>query len=181
MTLVVGLGNIGKEYENTRHNVGFMLLDRILKENGLYSVTNTKFKGELYKQGSSLLFLKPHTFMNASGLSVKAVKAFYQCERMIVIHDDIDLPLGALKFKKGGGNGGHNGLKSIDLHCTNDYERIRIGIGRQANISSYVLSCFTKEEELVLNQILEHAKNALLKLIQGSSIALVSSQFSLKV
>ncbi|EOB0795962.1 aminoacyl-tRNA hydrolase, partial [Campylobacter jejuni] len=111
MILVVGLGNIGVEYENTRHNVGFMLIDLLLKESNFTNLTNSKFKGELFKIGSSLLLLKPSTYMNNSGLSVKVVNDFYKCERMIVIHDDIDINLGALRFKKGGSSGGHNGLK----------------------------------------------------------------------
>ncbi|EOY0101659.1 aminoacyl-tRNA hydrolase, partial [Campylobacter coli] len=108
MILVVGLGNIGKEYEDTRHNVGFMLIDLLLKEGNFTNLTNSKFKGELFKMGSSLL-LKPHTYMNNSGLSVKAVNDFYKCERIIVVHDDIDINLGALRFKRGGSSGGHNG------------------------------------------------------------------------
>ncbi|MCX2683033.1 aminoacyl-tRNA hydrolase [Campylobacter sp. MIT 21-1685] len=180
MILVVGLGNIGKEYENTRHNVGFMLLDRILKELQIETLVKANFKGELYKKDSSFLLLKPHTFMNASGISVSAVKAFYKCERMIVIHDDIDLPLGTLKFKDGGGNGGHNGLKSIDKYCTNRYERIRIGIGKGTDVNSYVLAPFKEEEKPLLNSVLEQAQKALFELLRGSQIYTVGSEFSLK-
>lgn len=133
MILVVGLGNPGREYENTRHNVGFMLIDELISGGGFDAVGSlSKFKGELYKKGS-LLLLKPQTFMNLSGNSVKAVNDFYKPERIIVIHDDIDLKFGALKFKKGGSSGGHNGIKSIDNLIGNEYERIRIGVGRSEN------------------------------------------------
>lgn len=179
MILVVGLGNVGDLYQNTRHNAGFMLIDLFLQENPATLVSNSKFKGELYKMGSSLLLLKPGTFMNASGVSVKAVSDFYKCERIIVVHDDIDLNLGALKFKKGGSNGGHNGLKSIDELCGSEYERIRIGIGKAPNVVSHVLSAFKNEEKELLSKVLNHAKEALLKLLQ-SDITQVASNYTLK-
>ena len=179
MTLVVGLGNIGKSYENTRHNVGFMLIDLFLQENSATLISNPQFKGELYKINSSLLLLKPNTFMNASGLSVRAVRDFYKCERMIVIHDDIDLNLGALKFKKGGSSGGHNGLKSIDELCGNEYERIRIGVGKGQNVVSHVLGAFKNEEKELLIKVLNHAKKSLLKLLQ-SDITQIASTYTLK-
>ncbi|MBR6953161.1 MAG: aminoacyl-tRNA hydrolase [Campylobacter sp.] len=132
MILIVGLGNPGDEYKNTRHNVGFMLIDELLSNGEFDALGSSKFKGELYKKGS-LLLLKPQTFMNLSGNSVKAVKDFYKPERIIVIHDDIDLKFGAMKFKFGGSSGGHNGIKSIDNLIGNEYERIRIGVGRSEN------------------------------------------------
>ena len=132
MILIVGLGNPGDEYKNTRHNVGFMLIDELISGGGFDAVGSSKFKGELFKKGS-LLLLKPQTFMNLSGNSVKAVKDFYKPERIIVIHDDIDLKFGAMKFKFGGSSGGHNGIKSIDNLIGNEYERIRIGVGRSEN------------------------------------------------
>lgn len=179
MILVVGLGNIGVEYENTRHNVGFMLIDLLLKENNFTNLTNSKFKGELFKIGSSLL-LKPSTYMNHSGLSVKAVNDFYKCERIITLHDDIDINLGALRFKKGGSSGGHNGLKSIDTLCGNDYERVRIGVGKGENVISHVLGKFKSDEEIILSKVLEHAKEALLELIKNDDLAAISSKYSLK-
>ncbi|ELW2328105.1 aminoacyl-tRNA hydrolase [Campylobacter jejuni] len=180
MILVVGLGNIGVEYENTRHNVGFMLIGLLLKESNFTNLTNSKFKGELFKIGSSLLLLKPSTYMNNSGLSVKAVNDFYKCERMIVIHDDIDINLGALRFKKGGSSGGHNGLKSIDTLCGNDYERVRIGVGKGENVISHVLGKFKSEEEITLSKVLEHTKKALLELIENDDLSAISSKYSLK-
>ncbi|MBZ7935077.1 MULTISPECIES: aminoacyl-tRNA hydrolase [Campylobacter] len=179
MILVVGLGNIGEEYKNTRHNVGFMLIDLILKDQNFTNLSNSKFKGELFKIGSSLLLLKPSTYMNNSGISVKAVKDFYKCERLIVIHDDIDINLGALRFKKGGSSGGHNGLKSIDSLCGNDYERVRIGVGKGENVISHVLGQFKDEEKIILDKILEHSKKALFELIE-KDLSSVSSLYSLR-
>ena len=199
MILVVGLGNPGREYENTRHNVGFMLIDE-LRADGFDSVgSSSKFKGELYKKGS-LLLLKPQTFMNLSGNSLKAVNDFYKPERIIVIHDDIDLKFGALKFKKGGSSGGHNGIKSIDSLIGNDYERIRIGVGRSENslnsvqisnletlnlgkfssdTANFVLSNFNANEKEKLKEILKYAKNALLELVK-SNINEISAKFNTK-
>ena len=100
MILIAGLGNPAQKYADTRHNVGFMLIDEILKTGGFSELSSSKFQSELFKKGS-LLLLKPQTFMNLSGNSVKAVNDFYKPERIIVVHDDIDLDLGAVKFKKG--------------------------------------------------------------------------------
>ncbi|QOQ87726.1 aminoacyl-tRNA hydrolase [Campylobacter corcagiensis] len=165
MTLVVGLGNPGSEYENTRHNIGFMLIDR-LKNSNFSDVSSAKFQGELYKNGS-LLLLKPTTFMNLSGNSVKAVNDFYKPERIIVIHDDLDLNLGAIRFKFGGSSGGHNGIKSIDSLIGNGYERVRIGIGKKGGAVGHVLGKFTNDESIYLEKILSYAKEATLALING--------------
>ncbi|EHU1054822.1 aminoacyl-tRNA hydrolase [Campylobacter lari] len=178
MTLVVGLGNIGEQYAQTRHNVGFMLIDLILKDLQTTELSNTKFKGELFKS-SSTLFLKPSTYMNLSGESVKAVSEYYKCDRIIVIHDDIDLNLGALKFKIGGSSGGHNGLKSIDNLCGNAYERVRIGVGKGQDVISHVLGKFKQEEQESLTKVLEHSKKALFELL-NSDIEKIASKYSLK-
>ncbi|TXE87655.1 aminoacyl-tRNA hydrolase [Campylobacter volucris] len=179
MTLVVGLGNIGEQYEETRHNVGFMLIDLLIKDLETTKISNVKFKGELFKS-SSTLFLKPSTYMNLSGESVRAVKDFYKCQRIIIIHDDIDLNLGALKFKKGGSSGGHNGLKSIDRLCSNDYERIRIGVGKNTDVASHVLGKFKADEKESLDKVLKHSKKALFELLE-SNIEQIASKYSLKV
>ena len=207
MILIVGLGNPGDEYKNTRHNVGFMLIDELLSSGEFDALGSSKFKGELYKKGS-LLLLKPQTFMNLSGNSVKAVKDFYKPERIIVIHDDIDLKFGAMKFKFGGSSGGHNGIKSIDNLIGNEYERIRIGVGRsensansanskdlalsqisnlsnlnlpnfKPNTANFVLSNFNENEKKDLEKILKYAKNGLLELIK-SNINEISAKFNTK-
>lgn len=180
MTLIAGLGNIGKEYENTRHNVGFMLIDLILKDGGYSDVSSAKFQGELYKNGS-LLLLKPSTYMNSSGKSLKAVNDFYKPNHIIVIHDDLDIAFGAMRFKNGGSSGGHNGVKSIDSLIGNNYDRVRIGIGRSdKSVIDYVLGKFDSSELEKLDGILAHAKEAVLALANSNDISAISSKFTLK-
>lgn len=166
MILIVGLGNPGGKYENTRHNAGFMVIDRLLSPQAI-KISNEKFQGELYKMGS-LLLLKPQTFMNLSGKSVQAVANFYKPERIIVIHDDLDLAFGAMKFKIGGSSGGHNGIKSIDSLMGNEYERVRIGIGRgKFDTINFVLGKFGEDEREILHETLNYAKNAVEFLIKN--------------
>ena len=163
MKLIVGLGNPTQKYKFNRHNVGFLAIDYLVKE---YNASFVKdFKGELFKS-NDYLFLKPSTYMNLSGESVVLVKNFYKIENedIIVIHDDIDLKLGALKFKRGGSSGGHNGLKSIDKHIGNDYYRVRIGVGRperKEDVVNYVLSDFSKNELECINTLFTIIKKAI--------------------
>ncbi len=167
MKLIVGLGNPGPTYQKNRHNIGFMVVDKILQESSFNNISSKKFLGELYKK-SDLLLLKPTTFMNLSGKSIAAVSSFYKIplENILVIHDDIDLPFGALKLKRGGGNGGHNGLKSIDNLLGKEYNRLRLGIGKPPKkemVPSYVLSDFNNKEQEVLDKFIEYAANVALK------------------
>ena len=178
MTLVAGLGNVGREYELTRHNVGFMLVDLLLQELPNNEISKPSFKGRLFKAGQSL-FLKPSTFMNASGESILAVRDFYKCERLIVIHDDIDLNLGVLRFKQGGGNGGHNGLKSVDALCGAGYERVRVGIGKKEPVLNFVLGKFSPAELEALRPVLEQAKKGVLAMLQGENISKIASTYNL--
>jgi len=164
MWLIVGLGNPGAEYERTRHNIGFMTLDHLIESSGAHKTSSSSFHGELFKK-SDRLFLKPTTYMNRSGISVQAVKQFYKIEidHIIVIHDDLDLPFGALRFKQGGGSGGHNGLKSLDAMVGNNYLRVRMGIGKpiyKSQVADYVLSDFSSEEQSVLPQWIAHTAKA---------------------
>ncbi len=161
MKLIVGLGNPGPTYKNNRHNIGFMSVDKLLQDLSAADISNKKFMGELYKAGD-LLLLKPQTFMNLSGKSVQAVASFYKInpDNILVIHDEIDLPFGAVRIKKGGGNGGHNGLKSIDALITKEYNRLRLGVGkpeRKEMVASYVLSDFSKEEQPQLEKFINYA------------------------
>ena len=137
--LVVGLGNPGREYEQTRHNMGFLFIDELLRESGnISSQSGDKFrcqlwKGELPGAQGQWLFAKPQTFMNRSGDCVQPLSAWYRIppERILVVHDELDLEPGRMKFKKGGGNAGHNGLKSISERLgTPNFYRLRLGIGR---------------------------------------------------
>ena len=168
MTLIVGLGNPTDKYKNNRHNIGFMAVDRLLiKSNSFTDISKSRFKGELYKK-NSLLLLKPHTYMNLSGESVVSVVNYYEIDKIIVIHDELDINFGEIKYKKGGGNGGHNGLKSIDKHIGKDYIRVRVGIGKPKNrdVVAHVLKDFSKEEFAKLDEILEYVEELTLKLVE---------------
>ncbi len=163
MRLVVGLGNPTPKYENTRHNVGFMVIDYLLNHLNPPPVTinKTSFKGFLFKYKNTLL-LKPQTYMNLSGESVSKVASFYKIDikDIIVIHDDLDLPLGVIRLKRGGSSGGHNGLKSIDKLLGADYIRVRIGIGRPSlkeEVVNYVLSDFREDEMKCLKEVIKKA------------------------
>ena len=147
--LIVGLGNPGPNYESTRHNIGFMVIDELVRRQNAQKLSSSSFNGELFKFSNHFL-LKPLTFMNLSGNSIAAVKKFYKIDEVVVIHDDLDLPFGTLRFKKGGGDGGHNGLKSTDERISKDYVRVRMGIGKpehKGEVSSYVLSPFNEKEK----------------------------------
>jgi PTH1 family peptidyl-tRNA hydrolase len=156
MKLIIGLGNPGEKYKHNRHNIGFLAVDYLIEEFAARKI-NSSFKGELFKS-SECFFLKPTTYMNLSGESAVLVKNYYKIENenIIVIHDDIDLKVGALKFKRGGSHGGHNGLKSLDQHIGNDYFRVRIGVGRperKEDVVKYVLSDFNNEEMKCMNTL----------------------------
>ncbi|MBR2299706.1 MAG: aminoacyl-tRNA hydrolase [Alphaproteobacteria bacterium] len=175
MFLVVGLGNPGTEYQNTRHNVGFMAAD-VISCRYKFGAFKSKFDG-LIAEGQiaseKVYLLKPQTFMNLSGNSVVKAALFFKIlpENVIVIHDDIDLALGQLKAKMGGGAGGHNGLKSIDSNITPQYNRIRIGVGRPQNkgpqVIDYVLGHFSKQDKAVLEKAFETVSEAVEVIIQN--------------
>lgn len=156
--LIVGLGNPGSQYACNRHNIGFMALDALQAAYGPMVSWRRKFKGEAAEitiDGQKCLLLKPQTFMNLSGDAVGAACQFYKItpQRVLVIHDELDLPFGRLRSKKGGGHGGHNGLRSIDAHIGTDYYRLRLGIGHPGDknrVSDYVLHDFSKTEQTAL-------------------------------
>lgn len=188
MILFVGLGNPGSQYENTRHNIGFKVIDKLVADcaiNGLPArdISKTSFQGKLYRAANSL-FLKPTTFMNLSGKSVQSVKHFFkvELENVIVVHDDIDLPFGAVRFKRGGGHGGHNGLKSLDAHITKEYIRVRVGVGKpehKSQVADYVLHDFSQEEQDTLTKLLDHVTQAC-EALQVETLTQVKSRYSLK-
>jgi len=180
--LIVGLGNPGSDYENTRHNIGFMVIDELVKRFNASDVSKSSFLGNCYKSKNHFL-LKPLTFMNLSGDSVIKVKNFYKCDNVVVIHDDLDLPFGTLRFKMGGGHGGHNGLKSIDSKIGKEYIRVRMGIGKpehKGEVSSYVLSPFSTLQEVHLKKWIEKTSDAIEYLLE-SSLEDTSSRFTQKV
>ena len=162
MILLVGLGNPGKEYEQTRHNAGFMAVDEIIHRYN-FSGFKSKFKGEISEgeiMGEKVMVLKPQTYMNLSGEAVLSIASFYKIpvDNIIVFHDEMDLPLGKIRVKKGGGSGGHNGLKDIDKRLGNNYLRVRIGVSKPQNkedVVNWVLSSFSKEEKKTLEKVIE--------------------------
>ena len=153
MRLVVGLGNPGARYARNRHNIGFMVVDAIARRHG-FAAYRSRFKGELAEgaiAGERRLLLKPQTFMNASGEAVLAIISFFKIlpDDIVVIHDEIDLRPGKLRVKRGGGNAGHNGLRSIDALIGPDYWRVRIGVGHPGTkelVQPYVLQNFPGDE-----------------------------------
>lgn len=164
--LIIGLGNPGREYESTRHNVGFRWVDEFARLHNLSFKNETKFhglaaRGQLH--GREMLLLKPQTFMNVSGRSVGALAQFYKIEpaEILVVHDDLDLPPGAARLKLGGGHGGHNGLKDIIAHLgTRDFWRLRLGIGHpgeRAEVVNFVLNDPRKEERALIEQAVQRA------------------------
>ena len=173
MKLIVGLGNPGERYKQTRHNVGFMVLDKLIKQSTVegWDKKFDSFFTKIIIAQKSMILLKPLTFMNVSGHAVQKVKNFYGIDpnNIVIIHDDIDLELGKIKLKKGGGDGGHNGLKSIIKLIGSEFNRIRIGIGRpeKISVSSYVLNNFREEEVPLLKKII-------LKSCEGINLLIVN-------
>ena len=160
MYLIAGLGNPGLQYTDTRHNVGFMLLDYLADESNV-SFSESKWKAQIAKtviQDESVVLLKPQTFMNASGTAVAAVAHYYKLstDNILVIHDDLDIPLGRIKIVSGGGTGGHKGVLScIDHLGTKNFSRMKIGIDRpaaQIPPEKYVLSRFGADEHAIITE-----------------------------
>jgi PTH1 family peptidyl-tRNA hydrolase len=179
--LIVGLGNPGSAYESTRHNIGFMVIDELVRRHNAQKLSSSNFNAELYKFKNHFL-LKPLTFMNLSGKSIGAVKRFYKIDEVVVIHDDLDLPFGSIRFKKGGGHGGHNGLKSTDEHITREYIRVRMGISKpehKGEVSSYVLSKFSEDEQKYLDEWIDSTCKAVEYLLENP-LEEVSAKFSVK-
>lgn len=179
--LIVGLGNPGANYEKTRHNIGFMVIDELIRRFNPSKLSSSSFQGELYKFQNHFL-LKPLTFMNLSGKSIGAVKKFYKIEDVVVIHDDLDLPFGTLRFKRGGGHGGHNGLKSADEYISKEYIRVRMGIGKpehKGEVASYVLSDFSLQEQQYLKEWIEKTADSV-EFLLSHSLEDTSSKYTVK-
>jgi len=179
--LIVGLGNPGPAYAKNRHNIGFMVIDELVRRHNAQKLSSSSFNGELFKFSNHFL-LKPFTYMNLSGNSIQAVKKFYKVDEVVVIHDDLDLPFGTLRFKHGGGHGGHNGLKSTDEMIGREYTRVRLGIGKpqhKGEVASYVLSDFSSAEAEHLSSWISHACEAIESLLEDS-LEDVSSKYTIK-
>lgn len=174
--LIVGLGNPGPQYELTRHNVGFWLVDRLAAREGVVFRHEAKLHGSLCRvtlAGQDLRLLKPTTFMNRSGQSVSATARYFAIspEQILVAHDELDLPPGAVRLKHGGGHAGHNGLRdSIQRLGSRDFWRLRIGIGHpgdKAQVIGYVLDRAPRGEEAAIRDAIEKAEGSLQDLIEG--------------
>ncbi len=181
MYIIVGLGNPEKDYANTRHNMGFQVINKIAEQYEI-EVTKSKFKG-LYGagtiEGEKVILLKPQTFMNLSGESIKEILQFYKMEReqLIVIYDDIDIEPGSIKIRKAGGAGTHNGMKSVVQELnTQNFKRIRVGIGmpkEKENLIEYVLGGIPEEDKEKLEKGTDLAKEAVIEIIKkGIDIAM---------
>lgn len=173
MFLVVGLGNPGREYANTRHNVGFDAIDYLAYKNNV-TINKLKFNaayGDYSVNGEKVILFKPTTYMNNSGIAVSEIAKFYKIpvENIIVIYDDIDIGVGSLRVRPHGSSGTHNGMKSIIYHLKSDkFPRIRIGIGRNPDmdLADFVLSKFSSEDRIVINDMCKKAGDAAEDIIQ---------------
>ena len=186
MKLIVGLGNPGKEYERTRHNAGFEVMDEIARQESA-SISQKKFKALVDKVnigGQSVLLMKPQTYMNNSGEAVRAAMDFYHLtpQDLLVIYDDMDMPVGRLRLRQKGSAGGHNGIKSIIAHIhTQEFDRIRVGIDKDARIPTvdWVLGKIRKEDEEEYSKAVKLAKDAAVYAM-SHSFAETMNQFNKK-
>ncbi len=165
MKLITGLGNVGEKYCFTRHNAGFMVLDKWALDNNVSFKEDKKLKCFITKLGENIL-IKPTTFMNLSGEAVRAVMDYYKIDvkDILIVYDDIALDLGRIRFRANGSDGGHNGIKSIIKHVgTKEFDRLKIGIGPQPNIPSenYVLQNFPKDKLPELKEVIKRADEAI--------------------
>ena len=177
LKVIVGLGNPGSKYTETRHNAGFWFVEDLAAASGSPFRPEKKFHGELTKvsvAGNDIWLLKPDTFMNRSGLAVKSLMSFYRVkpENLLVVHDEIDLPPGTVKLKTGGGHGGHNGLRDIISHLgTRDFHRLRIGVGHPGNkddVVDYVLRRPSQDDRTMIDQSVRNAQDIVPILAEGS-------------
>ncbi|MEA3314439.1 MAG: aminoacyl-tRNA hydrolase [Campylobacterota bacterium] len=184
MYLVAGLGNPGDKYLKTRHNIGFMVIDKITIGLDSININNSNFNA-VVKKSSNNLYVKPQTFMNESGISIFNIAQYYDIpnENIIIVHDDLDLEFGTVKFKIGGGHGGHNGLRSIDSHIDKNYIRVRVGIGKpkiKSDVINYVLGNFSNEEFNIIDDIISHILKSI-EAIQNKPLEEVKSNYTLKL
>ncbi|MCK5386441.1 MAG: aminoacyl-tRNA hydrolase [Gammaproteobacteria bacterium] len=176
VSLIVGLGNPGSEYEKTRHNAGFWFLDELARQQNLSFKAEKKFHGEVarYKQaGEDVWLLKPLTFMNLSGQAVQALAHFYKInlDEILVVHDELDLSVDTARLKKGGGHGGHNGLRDIASKMGgNNFLRLRLGIGHpgdKSKVTNHVLKKASTDDQISIERNIERALKVLPLVIEG--------------
>ena len=175
--LIVGLGNPGSKYEATRHNAGFWFVDEIARQQGVLFRSESKFFGEVCRanfDGNQIWLLKPTTFMNRSGQSVAALAKFYKIPvtEILVAHDELDIPVGDARWKKGGGHGGHNGLRDITSHLGKEFWRLRLGVGHPGDknkVIDYVLSNPSKDDHIEINRAIDAALESVDLIVAGES------------
>lgn len=182
LSLIIGLGNPGRQYEGTRHNVGFMVLDRMAAQAGVAFETKPKWQSHLAKLPNGILLLKPQSFMNLSGRPVQQILAFHKWTpaQILVAYDDAALPLGSLRFREKGSHGGHNGIRSLLQHLGTDvFNRLKIGIGGSAEgeMVGHVLGNFRPEERLLLENTLASAVEAV-QLAHSQGVAIAANRFN---
>ena len=187
--MVVGLGNPGPDYANTRHNAGALFVEALARETGQSLRPEKKYHGlyaRIQLQGLDLHLLNPSTYMNRSGLSIKALADFFkiQPQQILVAHDELDIPPGTARFKKSGGHGGHNGLRDTIAHLgTNDFQRLRIGIGHPGDsrrVTGYVLGRLGKQETEELNAVIDEIIRVLPDAASGKLPAAMNRLHSFK-
>lgn len=173
MYIIAGLGNPGKEYTGTRHNVGFETVDFIAEKHNV-SLNKLKFNsvyGEMTINGEKVMLVKPVTYMNRSGTAIDEIIKFYKIpvENLIVVYDDIDIPVGALRIRPNGSPGTHNGMKSITQYVGNNFPRIRIGIGRNPDmdLADYVLQRFSRADKDTISPIIKRAGEAAVEIVEN--------------
>jgi len=174
--LIVGLGNPGSKYEQTRHNAGFWFVEEIARLKGAHFRPENKFSGEVCKvqlEGREVWLLKPTTFMNRSGMAIKQLASFYKIptENILVAHDELDLEPGTARLKIGGGHGGHNGLRDTIAQIGKEFNRLRIAIGHPGHrdqVSDYVLHRASQDEQISIDNSIDDALRVLPLLAEGS-------------
>ena len=186
MKCIVGLGNIGKRFESTRHNIGFEVIDYMLAQHN-FTLDKQKFKGAytIERIGQEkVMFIEPLTMMNLSGEAVAPLMDYYniEVEDLIVLYDDLDLPQGEIRLRQKGSAGGHNGMKSIiQMLGTDQFKRIRIGVDRPSNgmaIVDYVLQKFSKTERVIMDKVIDHSARAVEAYIETSRFDNVMNEYN---
>jgi len=173
--LIAGLGNLGVKYDKTRHNAGFWFVDELARRfSGAFKL-ETKFSGECCKidiAGEAVWLIKPTTFMNRSGLSVKQLSSFFKipAEQILIAHDELDIDPGTLRLKSGGGHGGHNGLRDLHAQIGKEYWRLRVGIGHPGaanKVADYVLSRASAADEVEIHNSIDRAADEIERIVSG--------------
>lgn len=177
MQIIAGLGNPGSQYAGQRHNIGFMAVDEIVRRHSSFSPWQKKFSGEISEGRigtEKVLLIKPQTFMNKSGQSIGEAMRFYKLaeQDVTVFYDELDLAPAKVRIKRGGGSGGHNGIRSMDQHCGKEYQRVRLGIGHPGHkdrVTGHVLGDFAKADKTWLEPMLEAIADSIELLVAGDN------------